>query len=244
MVWQPTSYRAPSETRNPRRSNDGNHLGSEPLQHLTDFVHALILHAGYPGLFVVMALGNIGFPVGTEIVVPFAGALAGSGALPSVGSVPGWIIVGLVATVAEVVGGIVLYTVGFYGGIPFVKRYGKYVMFREHELARVHAFYERQGTKTVFLCRFLPFIRGVAALPAGISRMQKRFFITYTAAGSAIFCFGLAYLGEAAGKNIDAISAKLHEFSLLAAGVVVLLIVGGIIWWRLNKRSTGSGTAA
>ncbi len=202
------------------------------------------MHAGYPGLFVVMALGNIGVPVGTEIVVPFAGALAGSGALPPIGVIPGWVVVGLVATVAEVVGGIVLYSVGYYGGVPFVRRYGKYIRFREHELERVHAFYERQGTKTVFLCRFLPFIRGVAALPAGISRMQKRFFITYTAAGSAIFCFGLAYLGETAGKNIDTIVATLHEFSLLAVGIVLLLIVGGIIWWRIAKRNAGSGTAA
>ena len=191
-----------------------------------------------------MALGNVGFPVGTEIVVPFAGALAGSGSLPAVGVIPGWIVVGLVATVAEVVGGTVLYTVGYYGGVPFVKRYGKYVRFREHELERVHAFYERQGTKTVFLSRFLPFVRGVAALPAGISRMQKRFFITYTAAGSAIFCFGLAYLGETAGKNIDTIVATLHEFSLLAAGIVISLIVGGIILWRIVKRRAGSGTSA
>lgn len=204
----------------------------------------MILHAGYPGLFIVMALGNIGLPVGTEIVVPFAGALAGSGQLPSVGVVPGWVIVGLVATVAETIGGTILYTVGYFGGVPFVKRYGKYVMFREHELDRVHAFYERQGTKTVFLCRFIPFIRGVAAFPAGISRMQKRFFITYTAAGSAIFCFGLAYLGDSAGKNIDSIVATLHEFSLVAAGIVVLLIVAGIVWWRIAKRRAGSGTAA
>jgi len=202
------------------------------------------VHAGYPGLFVVMALGNMGFPVGTEIVVPSAGALAGSGALPGVALIPAWIIVGLVATAAEVVGGIVLYTVGYYGGVPFVKRYGKYVMFREHELARVHAFYERQGMKTVFLCRFIPFIRGVAAFPAGVSRMQKRFFITYTAAGSALFCFGLAYLGDTAGKNFDTIVATLHEFSLLAAGVVVLLIVAAIVWWRIAKRRAGSGTAA
>jgi len=74
--------------------------------------------------------------------------------------------------------------------------------------------------------------------------MQKRFFITYTAAGSAIFCFGLAYLGETAGKNIDTIVATLHEFSLLAAGIVILLIVGGIILWRILKRRAGSGTSA
>ena len=44
----------------------------------------------------------------------------------------------------------------------------------EHELARIHSFYERYGKKTVFICRFVPVVRGIASLPPGISRMQKR----------------------------------------------------------------------
>lgn len=189
----------------------------------------LIHQAGYAGLFIVMALGNMGMPVGTEIIVPTAGALAAQGHLSS------WLIVGTVATIGEVVGGFVLYLVGFYGGEPFVHRYGKYVFFREHELARVHGFYARYGKKTVFICRFLPFVRGVAALPAGLSRMPKRYFVTYTFAGSAIFCFGLAWLGYTFGHHIDAVLPVLHDFSLLIAAVVLLAIVLGV-WLKLARR--------
>jgi membrane protein DedA with SNARE-associated domain len=196
---------------------------------LTASIVDLIHHLGYAGLFVVMALGNMGMPVGTEIVVPTAGALAAQGHLSS------WIVVGVVATLGEVFGGFILYLVGYYGGQPFVHRYGKYVFFREHELARVHSFYARYGKKTVFLCRFLPFVRGIGALPAGISRMPKRYFLTYTLAGSAIFCFGLAWLGFAFGHHIDAILPVLHEFSLLIAAVVVLAIVL-VVWLKLARR--------
>jgi membrane protein DedA with SNARE-associated domain len=182
-----------------------------------------------------MALGNIGMPAGTEIIVPTAGGLAAQGHFGTGGLIPPWILVALTATLGEIVGGSVLYAVGFYGGLPFVQRYGKYVMFRERELDRVHTFYERHGKLTVFWCRFIPFVRGVAAFPAGLSRMQKRFFITYTAIGSAIFCFGLAYLGDVAGKNIDGILAYVHDFALLIVAAVLVLVVGGIVWWRVAK---------
>jgi membrane protein DedA with SNARE-associated domain len=182
-----------------------------------------------------MALGNLGMPAGTELVVPTAGALAAQGQFGAGGVVPPWILVAITATLGEVVGGSILYAVGYYGGLPFVQRYGKYVMFREHELERVHSFYERYGKLTVFWCRFVPFVRGVAAFPAGISRMQKRFFITYTAIGSAIFCFGLAYLGDAAGKNIDAILTYVHDFALLIVVGVLVLVIGGTVWWRVAK---------
>lgn len=182
-----------------------------------------------------MALGNMGFPAGTEVVVPTAGALAEQGHFGATGALPAWLLVAIVATLGEIVGGSILYAVGYYGGLPFVKRYGKFVMFREHELERVHTFYERYGKLTVFWCRFIPFVRGVAAFPAGLSRMQKRYFLTYTAIGSTIFCFGLAYLGEVAGANIDAIVSYVHDFALVIIGVVVLLLVGAFIWWRTVK---------
>jgi membrane protein DedA with SNARE-associated domain len=192
---------------------------------LLTLVHTL----GLPGLFVVMALGNMGIPAATEIVVPTAGALAAQGLLDS------WVIVGLVATLGELAGGLVLYAVGYYGGEPFVHRYGKYVFFREHELERVHAFYARYGKKTVFISRFVPFIRGISALPAGLSQMPKRYFITYTLAGSAIFCFGLAYLGDQFGRNVNALLPLIHKFSLALAAVVVVALVA-FVWWKGSRR--------
>ena len=92
-----------------------------------------------------MALGNVGMPAGTEVVVPTAGALAAQGQFGSGGLVPAWVWVAIVATLGEIVGGSILYAVGYFGGLPFVRRYGKYVMFRERELDRVHVFYERHG---------------------------------------------------------------------------------------------------
>src|ERR1700738_4458867 len=181
------------------------------MEHLSQIFHDLVVHLGYPGLFIVMFLGNIGTPVGTEVVMPTAGALAAQGHFPALLSLPGWILVALVGTVGEICGATTLYEVGYHGGLPFVHRYGKYVGFKEKELGHVQAFYKRFGHWGVLLAGFVPLVRGVASLPAGLSRMPLISFIPLTALGSLIFCFGLAYLGEIAGKNLDAITASLHK---------------------------------
>ncbi len=211
------------------------------MENLSHVIHDLVVHLGYAGLFVVMFLGNMGAPAGTEIVMPTAGALAAQGHFPGLPGIPTWILVALVGAVAEVCGATTLYAVGYYGGVPFVERYGKYIGFKQSALQKVHGFYERYGTLTVFWCRFIPFVRGVASLPAGISRMQKRYFITYTALGSLIFCFGLAYLGNAAGNNLDTILASLHKAAIAIVIVTVVLIVAAVVWWRMNAKKKTPG---
>ena len=200
------------------------------MAQLQAIVLGLVHHYGYAGLFAVMVLGNLAMPVGTEIVVPVAGAAAGAGHLSS------WLLVGAVATLGEVAGGLILYAIGWYAGAPVVQRFGKR---GEHELARVHAYYERHGRKTVFLCRFIPFVRGIASLPPGVSRMQKRYFITYHTLGSAIFCFGLAYLGFTFGRHLDTIVPAIHRFALAIVGAAVIAIVLLV----LGRRRTGAVTS-
>ena len=205
------------------------------MEHLSGFFHGLVVHFGYAGLFVVTVLGNIGMPAAIELVMLTGGALAATGHLPALGPIAGWLIVGAVGLAGEICGGLILYSNGWYGGLPFVHRYGKYVRFREHELERVHSYYEKHGRSTVFWCRFIPFVRGLAALPPGLSRMPKRYFLTYTALGSAIFCFGLSGLGNIAGHNVDAIAAYVHDFALVIGAAFLVLIVAAIVVWRMRR---------
>ena len=214
------------------------------MEQLSQHLHNLVVHFGYAGLFIVMILGNCAVPVGTEVVMPTAGALAAQGQLPGLGGVPGWVIVAIVGTVGEVAGGAIMYAIGYYGGVPVVEKYGRFVHFDTKKLARVHAYYERFGTVTVFWCRFVPFVRGVSAFPAGLAQMQKRFFLTYTALGSAIFCFGLAYLGELAGHNIDAVTATLHKAGLAIVAVVALVIIVAAVLMRARAKRSASDAAA
>lgn len=199
------------------------------MGHLSQFFLNLIDSAGYVGVFFVMALGNMGLPVGTEIVMPAAGALSVTRHIMT------WPLAALVGTIGEVVGGTILYAVGYMGGRPFVMRYGKFLKVNEKKLDAFHVFYQRHGNVVVFVCRFLPFVRGVSALPAGVSQMPKRYFLTYTALGSAIFCFGLAYLGSILGQHFDELAPQIHKSSL-ALGVALVVAVVGFVAFRVTRK--------
>jgi len=177
-----------------------------------------------------MLLANLGFPVGTEIVMPVAGALAATGHLSS------WWMAAIVATGGELVGGTIMYAVGYYGGRPFVARWGKFLKLDETKLDRFHAFYDHYGNIVVLVCRFIPFVRGIAALPAGVSRMHLSYFLLYTALGSAGFCFGLAWLGHAFGGHIAEVTPQIHRYSLVFL-ILVALAALGFVAYRLMRRS-------
>lgn len=201
------------------------------------FLH-LVEHAGYGGLFFVMIVGNMGVPVGAELVVPAAGALAATGHFSNL-----WLVAG-VATAGELVGNILLYAIGYAGGRPFVARYGRYFKLSEKKLDAFQTFYERHGNIVVLVCRFIPFVRGVSALPAGVSRMQKRYFVAYTAVGSAVFCFGLTWLGSLFGRHIDEITPSIHKFSLLAIGLVLLVVALAVAAALARSRRRSERVAA
>ena len=185
-------------------------------------------HVGYAGVFVVMLMGSTGIPVGTEIILPGAGALVATGHLPNL-----WILA-LVATAGETLGCTILYAVGYFGGRPFIERYLKRAA---HELHRVDAYYERYGNWTVLICRFIPLIRGVSSLPPGITRMHLAHFLAYTIIGTAGWCFALAYLGYTLGNNLDAITPYFHEITLGIAALLVIAIAV-VAWQRLARRRT------
>ncbi len=201
------------------------------MEHVAHFFIDLVQRLGLPGLFAVMMLGNLGVPVATEFVMLSAGALAATGHLPGVFGV------GAVATLGELVGNSILYAVGYVGGRPFVERFGRYVKLDIKKLDAFTRYYDKYGNITVFVCRLLPFVRGLAALPAGVSRMQKRYFFTYTLAGSGLFCFGLAYLGSFFGKHLDAVAPHIHQISLAVLAIVVVAAIGYGIYHFQRRRA-------
>ena len=200
----------------------------DQLQH---FIVHLLDQFGYIGLFFGLALGNIGFPIGAEVVLPLAGALSANGHLPNI-----W------ATIAAALGGELLgqstgYAVGRYGGRPFVSRYGKYVRFHERELDHFDRFFARYGTFAIFICRFVPVLRGIVGVPAGITRMNIFKFLGWTAAGSAIFCGGLIWLGHSLGQHVNTIVPLLRKGGFTLLGIAVIGIAAALLYMYLRSRS-------
>jgi membrane protein DedA with SNARE-associated domain len=195
---------------------------------LTDFFMHLIDHVGYLGLFVAMTLGNIGAPVGSEVVLPAAGALVATGHLPSL-----WFTI-FVAVAAELLGQTFGYAIGRFGGRPFVERYGKYVRFHHAELDKAHRFFEKYGTFAIFISRFTPVIRGLIGIPAGIAEMPLVPFYVWTALGSLGFCGGLILLGNSVGGHLDTVMPVVHRFGLIVGALVVLAAIVLVVLARRN----------
>ena len=201
------------------------------MQQISATLLALVDHAGYAGLLLVMAIGNIGVPVGSEIILPAAGALVATGHLHSLAATI------VIAVIGELLGGTVGYAIGRYGGRPFVHHYGHYVVFHEAEMARVEQFFARYGSFAIFLCRFIPVIRGIVAIPAGIARMPLLPFYLWTALGSLGFCAALIYIGHLLGKQVGVIIPAFHRFSLL---IIVLIVLAVVLYIVLRRRRTAA----
>lgn len=202
------------------------------MEHLQDAIVALIDRFGYPGLFVGMAAGNVGAPIGSEIVLPLAGALVATGHLSNL-----WATI-VVAVLGELAGGTAGYAAGRYGGRPFINKYGKYVWFHTDRLARVDGFFARWGTFAIFICRFIPIIRGIVAVPAGMARMPLLPFYIWTLLGSTVFCGGLILLGHALGRNLNRVLPVLHEWAYAVLGIAIVagLLVVAISVLRSRRK--------
>lgn len=196
---------------------------------LTAFFTHLVDHFGYAGLFVAMALANIGAPVGSEIILPGAGALVATHHLSNL-----WLAIA-VAVLAELVGQSIGYAVGRFGGRPFVDRFGKYVRFHRAELERVDAFFDRHGKFAIFICRFIPVIRGIVGIPAGIARMPLAPFYFWTFCGSVFFCGGLILLGNALGAHAPEVVDTLRKYAFAIIGVILIAV---IVWAFIQNRRT------
>ncbi|MBV8151900.1 MAG: DedA family protein [Candidatus Eremiobacteraeota bacterium] len=200
------------------------------MEHLQHAVVALIDHYGYLGLFVGLALGNLGAPVGTEVILPVAGALTATGHLPSL-----WITIA-VALAGELGGGSIGYAIGRFGGVPIIERYGRYVHVTHDRLLVVHRFFERWGSFAIFVCRFLPVLRGIASIPAGIAEMNLALFYLWTFLGSLIFCTLLILLGNALGNHLAEVLPLFHRGVYVVLGLIVVAVIAVLVARKVRAR--------
>jgi len=201
------------------------------LEHIAAIFIGLVDHYGYEGLFVALTLANIGVPIGSEFILPAAGALTAKGHLAAL-----WATI-LVAVVGELAGGSIGYAVGRFGGRPLVDNYGKYVHLTHANLDRVHAFFERYGNFAIFICRFVPVIRGIISIPAGLAEMDLVHFYGWYALGSLVFCGALVWLGDAVGDHLDTLQPLLHKTGLIVLVLAVIAIVAVVVIARRRNRA-------
>jgi membrane protein DedA with SNARE-associated domain len=161
------------------------------MHHLLEIWFGWVLHGGYLGIIVLMAMESSIFPVPSEIVIPPAAFLAAQGHLSFAGVI-------LAGTFGSYLGAAITYWVSLVVGRPVVQRFGKYFFIPPGKLERAEIWLQRYEAGGVFFARLLPVIRHLISIPAGIVRMNFWVFSAVTIAGSALWCTVLAYLGDKA----------------------------------------------
>lgn len=192
----------------------------------------MISATGYWGIFLLMALESALVPIPSEITMPFAGYLAGTGLFHL-----WWVI--LVGAFANLVGSLLVFWLGWWGQETWVRRvlrrYGRFLFLSEEKLDHAERWLRRHGEKIAFFSRLLPVVRTFISLPMGMARMNPLRFSLFTFAGSLIWSAILTYAGYAMGQNWQALEPYYREYEivLVALGVVVLAFW---IWRRVRKR--------
>lgn len=190
------------------------------IEALSQFIIETINSLGYWGIVWLMAIESACIPLPSEIIMPFSGYLVLAGRFNL------WM-AGLMGALGCVVGSIVAYMAGIYGGRPWIEKYGRYVLISHQDIQRADQWFTRYGEAAIFFSRLLPVIRTFISLPAGIARMSFWRFIVYTFLGSLPWCLGLAYIGLHLGNNWPSLRHYFHKFDL----VIGLLGVVAVIWY-------------
>jgi membrane protein DedA with SNARE-associated domain len=185
----------------------------------------IIQTAGYFGVFILMAAESTFLPVPSEAVLPFAGYLVAQGQYEF------WLTLTL-ATMGTIIGSLISYYIGRIFGKTLIEKYGKYVFIKKEEVELAEKWFNEHGNKTIFVCRFIPVVRHVISLPAGMAKMRKRKFIAYTAWGGVMWNAILLIAGIQLQQNWKTI-IKYTEYIDV---VVVLLIIFGIAYFVAKRK--------
>ncbi|BEU88890.1 DedA family protein [Selenomonas sp. TAMA-11512] len=183
---------------------------------------------GYFAVAVLMAAENACIPIPSELILGFAGFMVYEERMTVIG-----------ATVAGMIGGMIgsvfAYWVGYYGGRPFVDKYGKYFFMSKSHVDLAQRWFDKYGIKAVFFSRMLPVVRTFISLPAGFARVNFKAFLLYTFLGSLPWTVFIIACGMLLGESWRLMLEIGHEASI-AFVVASALIIAGLYWQYRKKK--------
>jgi membrane protein DedA with SNARE-associated domain len=212
-----------------------------PVRELVTQVYEAV---GYVGVALWVAIESVIVPIPSELVLPFAGFLIGSGdAIEPLTGRPWeyWLVVAA-GTIGATVGSLVAYGIGAVGGRPILERWGRVFGVSAADLDRADAFFARYGDAASFFGRLLPVIRSLVSFAAGVSHMPLLRFTIFSFLGSLPWTALLVFAGMELGANWEEVGAVLKQFEYAVLAVIGLIVVAWI-WFRIIKPRRSAGPA-
>ena len=191
---------------------------------MTDFIHTVLeflSQLGYLGI----ALGLMIEVIPSEIVLGYGGYMISQGQLNFAGAV-------IAGTIGGTIAQLFLYWAGYYGGRPFLEKYGKYVLIKKSHIDVAEQWFNKYGAGVIFSARFIPVVRHAISIPAGIAKMSATKFTLYTVAAVLPWSILFLYLGKILGSNWDQIKEKSQPFVL---PIIIAAVIIGAIYFLIKK---------
>ncbi|MCO6218767.1 DedA family protein [Staphylococcus epidermidis] len=198
-------------------------------QIITDFISKW----GYTAIFILILLENLLPVVPSEIILTFAGLLSVKSHLSI------WTLL-IIATIASFIGLLILYyicrLISEEKLYRFVDRHGKWMKLKSKDLKRANDWFKKYGAWAVFLCRFVPVLRVLITIPAGINRMNVIQFTTLSLIGTTIWNFALILLGRLLSDSFDALMNGIHTYSRIMYVIIIIAFIYFVIRYLMKRR--------
>ncbi|NYE09518.1 membrane protein DedA with SNARE-associated domain [Bacillus niacini] len=191
---------------------------------MKEFIFSVLEFLSELGYFGI-ALGLMIEVIPSEIVLGYGGYMISEGIL----GYPGAVIAG---TIGGTLAQLFLYWAGYYGGRPFLEKYGKYVFIKKKQIDLSEQWFRKYGVGVIFFARFIPVVRHAISIPAGIAKMSATKFTLYTVAAVIPWTILFLYLGHALGENWSHIKEYAAQYTMpIIIGAVIL----GVIYFLIKK---------
>lgn len=187
---------------------------------------------GYIGILLLITLENIFPPIPSEIILTFGGFMTTYTDMTMLGVVA-------VSTIGSVLGAVILYWVGTFLNMEkierIVDRWGHIIRLTKEDIQKANGWFEKYGYWTVFFCRFIPLIRSLISLPAGMAKMNFGIFFVLTTLGTLIWNFVLIRIGAAVGDSWETIVGYMDIYSNIIYAILAIAIIG-FLFLYIRKR--------
>ena len=200
---------------------------------MQEIIINLMNQFGYIGIFLLIAIENIFPPIPSEVILSFGGYMTTYSNL----NVP---LVILSATLGSLLGAIVLYAIGkILNKERLMKivsgKVGKILRLKKEDIESADKWFDTKGEKCVFFCRFIPIVRSLISIPAGMSEMNIPKFLIYTTIGSLIWNSVLVVVGSIVGENWENIVNIFDTYSTITLIVLIIIFILFVVWFYKKR---------
>ena len=197
------------------------------------FIINIMNNYGYLGVFLLILIENIFPPIPSEVILLFGGFMTTYTSLNVLGMT-------MSSILGSVLGALILYKIGTIFNKDTLKklihtRLGKFLKINDKEIDSSFNYFQTKGEKAIFFCRFIPLIRSLISVPAGINKMNITKFMIYTTLGSLIWNVVLITLGHIVGNNWKSILKIFDLYSTYAVVIIFIILIILIIKFYKKK---------